>query len=293
MASEDSVTTVKERIVKGEGTWVLEREFGTEGEGKMEWAYGICISPNKDIVVTRGSENKVSVFDSEGKFKQVLHGGDLDWTNGVAVNSEGNYFVVDGYGTPYVKVYGPDGEFIREFPAKSHQGKWSNADGRCRLLSVTIDHEGYVWIGATKRYLSKHTQDGTHVASFKTTKPPAFVTITTKGRIIFSPEDGLQGAQVLDHTGNRLCMINAPPGVQEWRPSGLCSVDDDVFFVCSWSSEANDGGVFCFTVDGEYVGCVTRSIIEAFGIAFTKDYKLLVAEFRGHPVKVFSNILSS
>ncbi|XP_072016230.1 uncharacterized protein [Amphiura filiformis] len=268
----------------------LQKEIGKDGEGMLSNGFGVAIASNGDIAVADFHAAKVKVYRSDGQYKlsldttQGLQQGTTSHPWGVAV-SPNQFYVTDLTGV--VKIYSLEGQYLKQFPVKSPDGTSSDTDGS-RLHGLAIDNDGHLLVGNyTKRYISKCKQDGTHISTIKVDIRPWFIVVTPIGRIVVSPGTSNAGVYVLDQTGKHIHTIKAPKDAKSWYPTGVCCSDDGVIYIASWNSR-DQGGIYRFTEDGEYLGCVTTDVTKAYGLAYTcddGDDKLVVAQSSGHPAK--------
>ncbi|XP_072023528.1 E3 ubiquitin-protein ligase TRIM45-like [Amphiura filiformis] len=271
------------------GKWVLEKEIGKEGQGKLKHGLGVAVDPNTtDILITDYSDKNVKVFESDGNYKRVFQG-NLNTPHDVAVSAGGIHFITDW--TAYVKVFSPDGTYLKQFPAISPDGKSSHTDGS-QLYGLTMDSDGNLLVGSyNNQYISKHKQDGTHISTIKTNINPWAIGMTSQGRIVVCAQLSNKNPQIMDHMGNLLHTINRPNDVKSWCPSGACCSDDGIIYVTSYDYHGTQGGIYSFTEDGEYLGCVTNDVIQALlGIILIENDRLVVTQHGGHPAKVFSYV---
>ena len=275
------------------GSWVLEGEIGgNDGDSKLYGARGITVSPEGDTVVADKESGKVKIFGPDGDYKHSL-----DTTLGlkpgqtsnpwdVCISKEGHFFVTDQ--TAYVKIFEPEGQYLRQFYTKSPDGITSVMT-ESQLRGIVIDKKGYLLVGnSTQRYISKHTLDGEQISCMKVTLPPGFLAMTPENQLIISPLSTNPGVQIWDETGEPLTTIRAPPELDTWYPWGVCCSDDDIIYVNSYDTDKK-GGVYSFNVKGDYLGCVTTAVTCAEGLAIAgeDDNRLLVAQYNGNKVKIF------
>ena len=158
-----------------------------------------------------------------------------------------------------------------------------NTPGSSKLAGLTINaskHE--VLVGnVSHKFISCHSLDGTYLRSMKVTVPPWFLTVTSKGNIVVSPNGGSIGVQIIDEMGNVLSNLETPHGVSTLNPSGVivsktcyADDDDDEMFV------ANRGtvhAIYRYSTSGKYMGCVTKNVSSIFGLALSADENQLYA----------------
>ena len=268
---------------EGDGRWITEKEIGKEGDGKIKGGCGVAVSQKKEIFIADWSDKNVKIFDSDGNYRRALQG-NLYQPHDVAISSDGFQYITDRTGL--LQVFSPEGKYVKQFPATSPDGKASDTDGS-ELYGLAIDNDANLLVGSSNNYISKHKPDGTHISSFKTNLSPWFITVTLQGRILVCANASNTDAQVLDHTGKLLHNINQTREAKSWSPCGVCCSDDGIIYISSFNAGAK-GGIYSFTEEGEYLGCVTTDVTWAEGIALIDDDRLVVAQFDRHPAKIFS-----
>ena len=305
MASSKSISDEENSLVKNvntgpsvsnpsprerNGKWTLEKEIdGTEGNGKILLGVGVAVSPNKEIFIADFFDKNVKIFDSDGNFRRALQN-NFHRPNDITISSDGFQYITDRTGL--VHVFSPEGKYVKQFPAMSPAGKASNTDGS-QLYGLAIDNDGNLLVGSSTYYISKHKPDGTHISSFKVSLHSWFITVTPQGRIVlasmYEKESNGPDGQILDSNGKLLHTINKPKDAIHWTPCGSCCSDDGIIYVSSFGGGEPDG-IYSFTEEGEYLGCITTDVTDAYGIALMGQDKLVVVEGNPNqpPAKMFS-----
>ena len=123
----------------------------TWGEGVLEpsLAHGITIDRDDNVFVTDATTHCVQKFNSSGNLVMTLgspgvpgaHDGDpFNRPTDIALDSEGNIFVSDGYGNARIHKYSPEGDHLLSWGDRGDQpGQFSISH------SVRIDKENRVW----------------------------------------------------------------------------------------------------------------------------------------------------
>ena len=289
-----SLGTIKEGKDR-EGKWQLEMEIGKDGNGKLDNGIGVAFAPDgKTLLVTDyNDKGTVKLYRGDGQLKltldtkQGLQRGQTSHPWGVFFNSDEKIYVT--VTTAHVKIYSSGGQYLMRFSAISTDGVSSEVDSS-QLFGLAIDTAGNLFIGNnTKKYISKHTPDTTHVTSFKVNMCPDFIHVTTMDKIVISSQFNTDTeVQVLDPTGNLLHTIGVPKDTKSWWPSGLCGSDDGIIYIASFAN-GTGGGIYSFTEEGEYLGCVTKDISCAWGLAYAYDEndKFAVTQNSWKPAKIF------
>ena len=118
-------------------------KFGVQGsgEGQLSSPRGIYINPEGKIFVAEYSNNRVSVFNADGKFSAHItgrgfEGGEMKNPFGVAIDPMGNIHVVN-YSSNFVKIYTQEGEYVSSYGSD----RLSNGPS-----GICIDEEGYTFV---------------------------------------------------------------------------------------------------------------------------------------------------
>lgn len=75
-------------------------------QGPKSIPRGVCIGPNKSLYVVDGGENVVRVYNRESQLEMIVSGNMKD-PRGIAVNEQGDMFIVDPQG---IQIYNKKGE---------------------------------------------------------------------------------------------------------------------------------------------------------------------------------------
>ncbi len=133
--------------------------YGTEA-GQLVWPTAIATGINGRVYVADECRNDVQVWAPDGEFIERLDtdGCDLDGPSGLAVDPDGNLFVVD-QGNARVMRFSPTGELRAAF------GEKGAGDGQLdRPWGVTVTGHGDVYVADWgNRRVVRFDQDGKHV----------------------------------------------------------------------------------------------------------------------------------
>ncbi|MHB9093794.1 MAG: NHL repeat-containing protein [Eubacteriales bacterium] len=96
--------------------------FGKRGaqEGDLNYSFGVYVDDNGNIYIADSNNNRIQVFDGQGKFKQVWKGQDADSSGGysiprgMAVDSKGNFYTAEALSSD-IAVTKPDGSVATRF----------------------------------------------------------------------------------------------------------------------------------------------------------------------------------
>ena len=249
------------------GNWVMEKRFGEDGPGNLRGGCDISVCPNSDIAIIDRNADKIMIYTNAGDYlRHIDISGTVGMFAGIVVSGDGWYYITNKY---YVKGFSTEGEYQHKFPAISPDYTPSDIE-ETSLLGIVIDGDGHLLVGAQSGYISKHELDGKHISSIKLrrTQIPYFLCVCPNSNIVVSL---IGSVQVIDPTGHVLCNLTAPPGVYEWTTRGVCCHEDIIFIA---SDAAN--GIHCFSVTGQYMGCVTNDVKNPWRLDVTADGKRLV-----------------
>ncbi|XP_072031406.1 E3 ubiquitin-protein ligase TRIM71-like [Amphiura filiformis] len=270
------------------GSCQLVKEFGQDGEGKLNGGRGIAITPDGNIAVADcNSLGKVMIYGKDGRFKfhldttEGLKSDQITYPWDIAVSGDGDFFVT--HLAPHVNVYGPDGTYKHRFAIVSPSHILSDTEDTS-LYGLAMDSNRNLLIGEAKQqYISKHRKDGIHIISFKVTIKPFFIAVTPRDEIIISSQDIPQSIQVLHQTGIVLRTLKPPDNMRACH--GLsCTRNYDIYAV---HMSAESKGIFSYSASGDVLGCITEELSYPWGIAITDDGKrMMVVE--NECVKIFS-----
>ncbi|XP_072041512.1 uncharacterized protein [Amphiura filiformis] len=260
------------------GYWMLERKIGEGEPGKLRWPIGIAANHQGDVCVADHDAAKIQLYSQQGmhKFsidtKQGLEPGIHSMPREVRVSSDGSLYITDC--TRFIKVYGPDGVYRKKWPAVSSQHKPSNAENTC-LVGLTMDAKGQLLVGEiNQRYISKHRQDGSHIASIKVGIKPESLAVTSENAIIIS--DWVSNSvHIVDNGGQLLHTANHPTHIHSWHPTGITCFED-IICICDYYNKC----IHCFSPSGEYLRDISISIPgKPRCLAFTADGKQLMISY--------------
>ncbi len=150
------------------------------------------------------------------------------------------------------------------------------------------DNQECLLVGEVKQnYISRHRLDGSHINSIKVNISPRYIAVTSTDKIIISSPSWPGTVQILDPTGNTLHTLNPPSCVPYMCPCGICCTAGDDIYISNNQSASMGGGIYCYSISGQYVGCVTKEVNCPTGVTLSEDdNKLIVVE--KDRVKIFS-----
>ncbi len=251
--------------------WKQVGEFRT---GAFDELHGLDINEDGDVVVCSW-EKGVRVFTREGKVKCKLfeHTGAVD----VAVTQQQTYVIVTQEDNCKILLCDKSG---KETNITLDMNKQSSL-----INSVAVDVNGRILVGHVRKSISIHNIDGSFISKFTTQTEPFRLSATSTGEIVSSVNGG-DSLQLMDYTGGNIRVIQPPAEIKVWKPGFVCCRQGEIFV--SNEGRGDPTGVYRFTSEGDYLGCVTRKVSIPSGIAISKDgTELFVADFADVAIKIF------
>ncbi|XP_054724060.1 LOW QUALITY PROTEIN: RING finger protein nhl-1-like [Uloborus diversus] len=309
-SSDDDVPSGRDPIISStygfsnpRNTYMQKRKMllkigsrGTE-PGNFTWPRGVAVGPDNSIVVADGSNHRVQVFDSIGKFlfEFGTYGsgdGDFDCLAGVCVNRIGQFIVSDRYNYR-VQLFDPTGRFLRAF------GCEGRTDGRFNYpWGIAIDSLGFIYVCDKENHrIQVFQSDGTFVGKFGAlgSRPgqlehPHYVAVTHTNRVVVSDTHNHR-VQIFDVNGRSLTTFGSEgsgPGQFKF-PRGV-AVDDQGYII------VGDGGnnrIQIFQPDGTFLkafgtwGSGDGEFKGLEGLAVTSSGSIIACDRENHRVQVF------
>ena len=150
----------------GDEEFILEFGAPGDGPGELIWPAGLAVDSQENVYVTDEWLNRVSVFDSQGKFQRLWGSpgqqeGELNGPSGIVIDPQDNLLIVDSRNHRVQRFTG-DGEFLAGWGGfGGGQGEFDTPWG------ITLDGEGYVYVADHKNHrVQKFTSTGAWVATF-------------------------------------------------------------------------------------------------------------------------------
>ncbi|XP_072045109.1 E3 ubiquitin-protein ligase TRIM71-like [Amphiura filiformis] len=268
---------LKDGIRAMDEEWELAGQFST---GDFDDLSGLDINKEGDIVVCSWVKG-AKVFSREGQVKCTLH--ECPGAVDVAVTVDQKYETIP-IGEYQFTTFNSAGNLINTTPITSVNDESSKSN------SIAIDPSGKIIVGQVANTISIHNADGSLISKFATQSRPYRLAVTSNEEIVssFLDSESKQGTSVhlMDYSGNNVRVIPPPPQVNIWSPSFVCCRQGEIFV--SNEDEGDPVGVYRFTAEGDYLGCVTTDVIDPSGIAMSRDgTELFVVDFEENHVKIF------
>ena len=264
--------------------WKLTEKFST---GVFDDLHGLTLDQDDNIVVCSCNKG-VKVFSRDGQVKCTIF--DTPGALDVAVSPDNKYHSIP-----------QNEESIKTNDSNGNELYTTFITDVDNANSLTIDKDGKIIVGQVDNTISIHNADGSLISKFATQSEPYRLAVTFNGVIVSSFYDtkleGGTSVQLMDYSGGNIRVIQPPVGVKVWSPCFVCCRHGEIFVANEDEGDDEDtdkddgetmGGVYRYTSEGDYLGCVTREVGNPSGIAMSKDgMELFVADYYDDCVKIF------
>ena len=155
-------------------------------------------------------------------------------------------------------------------------------DKLCHANSVAVDSNGKLIAGLQGNTISIHNADGSLISKFATQFRPFRLATTSNGEIVSSFWDTkvthTTSVQLMDYSGKNVRVIQPPAEVKVWTPVFVCCRQGEIYVTNTDFGDLSTDptGVYRYTSEGDYLGCVTTEVCNPTGIAMSKDGMELV-----------------
>ncbi|KAG7237079.1 hypothetical protein INR49_032825 [Caranx melampygus] len=233
---DDLIFRIGERaIFSNDGQF--KSRFGIRGRtpGQLQRPTGVAVHPNGDIIIADYDNKWVSIFSSEGKFKNKIGSGKLMGPKGVSVDRNGHIIVVDNKAC-CVFIFQLNGKLVTKFGNRGNGPHFAAVNNNNEII-VTDFHNHSVKVFNTEgEFLLKFGSNGEGNGQFNA---PTGVAVDVNGNIIVA-DWGNSRIQVFDGSGSFLSYINTSADPL-YGPQGLALTSDGHVVVA-------DSGNHCFKV---------------------------------------------
>ena len=257
--------------------WKLIGQFST---GESDKLYGLALDQDDSIVLC-SSVKGVKVFYHNGQVKCTIY--DSPGAMDVAVSPDNKYHSIPVDYQP-IKTNDSKGKELNTTPIAVVNNDLSNAN------SLTVDKDGKIIVGQSKNTISIHSANGSLISKFATQSLPYRLAATSNGEIVSSFYDTklerTTSVQLMDYSGGNIRVVQPPAEIKVWSPGFVCCRQGEIFV--SNEDPGDPPGVYRYTSDGDYLGCVTTEVSDPTGIAMSKNgMELFVADYDDCHVKIF------
>ncbi|MEE2885752.1 MAG: peptidyl-alpha-hydroxyglycine alpha-amidating lyase family protein [Chloroflexota bacterium] len=170
-------------------------------------------APDETLILSLGNPDQPSDTGKRGDgFLVEKPAGPFNQPTGVAVNSEGDIFVSDGYGNCRVHKFNSNGDLLMSWgvPGVEHPGEFHLPHG------IGLDNQGRLFVADRENHrIQLYSQQGEHIDTWTGFNLPCSVTVGPDGTV-YVPELGSR-MSILDSEGNLLSRW----GGEESKESGL------------------------------------------------------------------------
>ncbi|XP_038052448.1 tripartite motif-containing protein 3-like [Patiria miniata] len=285
MAEATAQTDLGEILLKEK--WQLKEKFGKKGtgDGEFQFAAGVACFSNGDVVVTDGTEKRLSLFSSKGQYKtSVPQGPDrhqLENPRRVAVTRDDQLFVTD---RKKVKVFDNELQFVREFtPSVDDAEELSKSN----LRGIAVDKQRVAVADCGRKVITVHSLDGLLIASTSNNMVYCDLAMSNKERLIFTNYDEKK-LLCVDFKGNEVFnvmpLLNGKPA----KPTGVLCDDDGSIYVALHTGNWGNTEVHHYDSNGAFIATVAQGLYNPLGMAFTPAGDVVVADL--HSVKIFERM---
>ncbi|XP_038062932.1 tripartite motif-containing protein 3-like isoform X2 [Patiria miniata] len=260
-----------------ESKWELSREFGTMGSGPGEFsgAWGITARQPDEIAVADLNNERIVICSIEGMQKSLipLQGN----PRGIATKRTDNRLVVVEDGASNVKVFNNDNTLAYEFPTVPPNEVGKTAVG---LQSVAVKNDDTIVVGDVQRMvLTEHSPtDGRLLQTIPVNIKPYFLAFGNNDRAVIS-DFASQRVDVIGDNGTTKRTIK--PTINGQPVKYCCGVltDNSGIYVALHNGQSTTTGhIHRYDPQGGFLQCIAQGLRSPWGITFTSDGKLAVAD---------------
>ncbi len=259
----------------------------------------VSVSDNGLIYVLDGVNNKVKVFDQNGKFRfsfgsKGASKGRFMFPLGIDVDSSGLVYVADS-GNHRVQVFNPEGKYLKQFSVPPEDNTASDptdviADRDNNRLFVADNDNHYILIFnlATTELLDSFGWPGAEETEFRY----PFLMTQDKDHYIYVTDVVNTRVQVFTHEGKFVIVIGGW-GVDKgrfFRPKGVATDKNNRIFI----SDSYMGVIQVFQHNGEFHSVLgdpetesVKKFIKPMGMFIDKNNRLYLVEMFANRVSVY------
>ncbi|XP_022110246.1 uncharacterized protein LOC110989869, partial [Acanthaster planci] len=256
--------------------WKMCREFGRRGscQGEFEFARGIAAPQPGEIAVADVYNQRVMIRSNEGKYKKLIPLYSYPQDVAAICNHDNQLVVVDD--TKYVKVFDKKNKLAFQFPTVPQ----SEVDRtEVNLCSVAVRKDGTILVGDVKRmvWTEHRPNDGQLLHTVPVPTPPWFLAVDDyTDRVIVN---GVNEQRVYVVSANDTAQSIIEPTIDGQSVqvcSGVCSDKSGIYIAVS--NRLGYGHIHHYDLDGIFLACLAQGLQFPYGITFTSDGQLAVAD---------------
>ncbi len=221
-------------INRGDSRQVLifdkDGEFITSvGEGVLADPHGICVGPDNRVYVVDRETHVVVCLSAEGRVQLTLgnmnrpspkqSGTPFNLPTGVALSSEGDIYIADGYGNSTIHKYSSTGSLNFSWGGQGiHPGQFNLPHGIC------VDAEDRVYVADRENNrVQVFDEEGDFIKQWQDLTGPSDVAVDKDGNLYVSELEGRR-VSVLSYGGDVLARWDGgSEGTNQFlAPHGIC-----------------------------------------------------------------------
>ncbi|XP_070548588.1 uncharacterized protein [Ptychodera flava] len=208
--------------------------------GEVDWANGIFVKENGEVVVTDMKNNRLQVLDKKNQCRTIVKFLALPKSftpSDVVIGQDGKYYITDKENKQAI-VSNDKSQVLRIF----------GHGERIIPYAICLGIDGSVYIADYSGYVRKYSADGEHLAATEASQisQPRSLIVNNSNQVMVSEYDRKQ-VHVLDDMLHSLFAFGQD---QLQSPMGLClNAKHNGIYVCDWSRDV----LVHFTVHGEFV----------------------------------------
>ena len=231
--------------------------FGSRGNGNGQFnsLWGTAINSKGNILVSDYNNNRIQIFDSQGKFISTFGSkgnGNGQFNNpwGIAINSKGNIIVCDK-GNHRIQIFDFKGKFISKFGSFGDEnGQFNHPEGICvdkndKIYVCDYSNNRIQIFDSKGQFISTFGSKGNGNGQFN---GPVGIIVNSKGNVLVCDNHKIQ---IFDSKGNFISTFGTKGnGNGQFRyPYGICVDLNDNIFVC----DNGNNRIQIFNSNGEYI----------------------------------------
>ncbi|XP_022110268.1 uncharacterized protein LOC110989886 [Acanthaster planci] len=265
-----------------DGKWEMCHEFGKKGSGPGEFngATSITATQMSDIAVIDCCNKQVVISSNEGQHKESIPLQSYPLDIAAIHNHDNQLVVVDD--TKYVKVFDKKNKLAFQFPTVPQ----SEVDKtEVNLQSVAVRKDGTILVGDVERmvWTEHRPTDGQLLHTVPVQTPPYFLSVDhcTNTVVVSGLEINRVRVYVAAGNGATLSTINPTTDTKCQRVQrcrGVCC-DRSGIYITVCNAADGTGHIHHYDLDGVFLACLARGLQCPYGITFTSDRQLAIADW--------------
>ncbi|XP_035671049.1 tripartite motif-containing protein 3-like [Branchiostoma floridae] len=266
--------------------------FGGKGseQGEFDRPFGVAVSEDGEIFVADRGNQRIQIFTLQGtfvsQFVTVISGGQNISPQNVAVDTEGNLWVVGNHGVAdFAVLYTREGKVLTTIDLQ--QTRWSRGVAiDTRRNNIIVTQTMGEW-GFCCGEVQVFRPDGKLVKTIgkdQGMKNPEYITVDSSGNILVSDCEN-SSVYVYDEDTNFLFSFGGE-GSREGQltyPRGICSDSSGNIVVADWGNSC----VQLFDRRGRFLKHINTDIRQPWAVAMAPHGQLIVTDDTNNTVTIF------